>query len=576
MSDFGLAAGSSYLDRLVDVNGGIVRFLVAQCAVGVVGDLRVNGDADVGKVGHQALSFALCDFESGLLDHGLFISLLRKCFYQFLEDFEVPGGVGAGLPKKVGIIGKQAQDFFGEVRFKDILELELNGLHVFFIMQVDQQFLPGVQLNFTGFAGERVCAVHHDDTAEAVQDLAVDLLTDLRGHFGEYVGQVAPAGHTVFIAWRAGNQCVAVDQRCAVVGLMVAGGPDGQRRGVDDQLAGHLLDVGEEFGDIFIFAVINRIGPHRVQAGTGISLAAVSEHADGVFRWQAIYQHVCGAAQRFTVEHLARALRDQCHRFIPGDCQNAVFERQSPEALCHVQTVIVINRVPGDYVLAAARVDLVARGNSREGIVLGQPLCGGRQIVIAEVSAVKGFLRGSRGDHDLAVIDGIALGQCIGSVFQTGFQRGITFHLLPDEGFKIFAVEFFRCGGFIRVAVAQPVGKDSLFAGLDLNRLQNAVRIAVGDGGDAFQHAEDAYAAVNRADDVGVQDLFQPVSRYRLFFLNGGFVVGFLVSRIHSSGLHCRRSGRDAGCLIGYTTALVQNVDGGYMDRLGLLIYGKI
>ena len=148
-------------------------FLGSQRPVVVIGDLRIDRDADVCKVLHQTVGIGFRNQKTALFDPSVTGSRFRECFNAPTDDLNIPSRVPAGLLQHRLVVRVKPEEFIGKVIFRDILDLQFNTLFALLVGKEDCQLLTCPQLDLAPLAGKRVCGIHPDDAADAVQDLAV-------------------------------------------------------------------------------------------------------------------------------------------------------------------------------------------------------------------------------------------------------------------------------------------------------------------------------------------------------------------------------------------------------------------
>ena len=219
---------------------------------------------------------------------------------------------------KVRIAGKQPEYFFREFCFGNIFKLELNGLYIVFIMQIDQQLLPGMQFDLACLAGERIRPVHPNDAADAVKNLTVNIDMGMNIHFTESIRQVTPSRHTGFVTVHGSEHGVRVGQRLTVVILFGAACPYSERRRIHHQLSSYRFYMGKMAGNVFTSIIIDGPLGDRVGAFTRIPLGAFGRYSDRKSIRQAVDQYITRTRQRRAVIQLAGALRHQRDSAGPG------------------------------------------------------------------------------------------------------------------------------------------------------------------------------------------------------------------------------------------------------------------
>ena len=281
----GLAAGCGHGDLAVNRRGNEFRFLAVQGPAVVVGDGGVDIDMHVGEIRQQAIRLVFHDPDAVLLHH-LGGRVRFQAGNQRLYVLFLPAGFLAGLLQSVGILGINAQQFFGKIGQGNGFRFVFQAFPAFFVVQVDDQPVSGLQLHVAGFAGEGVHGVHHHHAAHAVKRLIFQRGIDeirhiprggrLRAHaaadparrgfpFGDALGfEAAPDGDTR----------LRIGQRRAVVDFFRAAGDNGDRHRLHDQLAVDFFHVGKMAGHIFVPAVINLVIAHGIFALSRVDLNA--------------------------------------------------------------------------------------------------------------------------------------------------------------------------------------------------------------------------------------------------------------------------------------------------------------
>ena len=173
------------------------------------------------------------------------------------HELSVPAGILHGLTKEIRIVRVQTQQFIRKFGLFHIFQRETDGLTVLFVVQIYEQLLTGVQLDFLCFTGERVRAVHPDGAAYTVQHLHV---SRVRLH----ICHIPPGDRLLFVVRRVREPRIRGGKGRAVIHLFRARGPDGERLGIDDQFAGYGTDVREMFGHVLAARVKDCVSADRV------------------------------------------------------------------------------------------------------------------------------------------------------------------------------------------------------------------------------------------------------------------------------------------------------------------------
>ena len=239
----------------------------------------------VGEIHQQAVRLIFHDPDAVLLHHlggGVHFQVGDQRLYVLF----LPAGFLAGLLQSVGILGINAQQFFGKIGQGNGFRFVFQAFLAFFVVQVDDQPVTGLQLYVAGFAGEGVHGMHHHHAAHAVKRLIFQRGIDeirhiprdgrLRGYaaadparlsflFGDALG---------FNAAPDGDAHLRIGQRRAIVDFFRAAGGNGDWHRLHDQLAVDFFHVGKMTGHVFVPAVINLVIAHGIFALSRVDLNA--------------------------------------------------------------------------------------------------------------------------------------------------------------------------------------------------------------------------------------------------------------------------------------------------------------
>ena len=231
-----LAAGGVDFHRRRNLDRCKVRLLGTQRPAVVVGDLRIDRDADIRAVPHQPILINLVNLQTVLDNAGLFNLL------QFLDPggqrFRIPAGIETGLCHQFRVILIKAQNLLREILHGHVLNHELNALLVLLTVQNHPHPLAGVQNLLDRLARERIRCMHPGRAADSVHDLTA-------GRCGGRKRGIPPDRFTGDVAGNRLHLCLRAGQRLAVVDLFRASGPDSQRRRIHGQHAIDRRDVGK-------------------------------------------------------------------------------------------------------------------------------------------------------------------------------------------------------------------------------------------------------------------------------------------------------------------------------------------
>ena len=250
-ADLGLFTGGDDLDGRIQLDGRKVRFVAGQDTGGVIGDLSIDGDADVGGIRHNTVlggsgHIQAVDGNRSFLQRG-------QSGDQRGHEIRIPVRLLTGGGQQVRVFRIETQDFFRKLLFLQVLNDELHGFSGLAFLQGDGEALADLQLDAPGLLGERVGAVDEDTAGYS------DHLLAAQGGLRDD-GGVLPGGLLGIVTGDGADTGLTAGKRFAVIFLLSRAGPDGQRRAVHYQLAGNQADGREMRVDVLAGRIGDGLG----------------------------------------------------------------------------------------------------------------------------------------------------------------------------------------------------------------------------------------------------------------------------------------------------------------------------
>ena len=298
-ADLRLGAGGGDLNGRIQHDGGEGRFFAAQHPGVVIGDLGIDGDADVGGILHEVILVGSGHLQAA--DGNRLLPGFGKSGNEFLQDFRIPAGFLTGGGHQVRVFRVEAQDLRGQVFFSQLLDDELQGFTLFSLLEGNGKALAGGELHVLRLAGEGVGGVNIGDAGNG------DHLFAAQSGLGHERG-ILPGGILRFVAGDGTDTGVLAGEGFAVILLLGRAGPDGDRGLVHDQVARDGRDIGEVGSDILPGGIGNAVGRDHVIRMSRVGYGTGAGDGNVEIGWEAGDQRGIGTGQGMTVIQFAGGL----------------------------------------------------------------------------------------------------------------------------------------------------------------------------------------------------------------------------------------------------------------------------